>query len=160
MPRLKPLPVELLPIFARPRLPWWMKFPVKEMLKLIELRSSNPSYEGILRQALGRFADVTKSLFSRDLADLLWLDYGLRTFYTLSPYGVKVLEGRLDAIYSDCFEFNLTSNHLKRIEVRPVKEFMPKIEEVESVSVGAMQLSKEIGSELGIEVRYVGRSLQ
>jgi hypothetical protein len=160
MPRLKPIPLELLPIFARPRLPWWMKFPVKEMLKLIDLHSSRPSYEGILKQALGRFADVTKSLFSRDVEDLLWLEYGLHTLYTLSPYGLKILEGRLDAIYSDCVEFNLTSNHLKRLKLRPVKELMPKIVEAESVSIGAMRLSKSIGNEVGIEVRYVDRTIQ
>ncbi|MBS7610199.1 hypothetical protein KEJ19_06520 [Candidatus Bathyarchaeota archaeon] len=137
-----------------------MKFPVKEMLKLIEFHSSSPSYEGILRQALGRFTEVTKSLFSRDVADLLWLDYGLHTLYTISPYGMKILEGRLGAIYSDCLEFGLTSNYLKRLEVRPVKEAIPKIEEVESISMDAIRLSKEIGNEVGIEIRYMDRSLQ
>lgn len=134
-----------------------MRFPVKEMFKLIELHGSRPSYEGILRQALEYFAEGTKSLFSRDVADLLWLKYELSSLCLLSPYGVKVLGGRLGAIYSDCIEFGLTSDRLKRSDVRTVKELRPKIEEAEAVSIRAMRLSKAIGDEVGIEVRYIDR---
>ncbi|MEM2905102.1 MAG: hypothetical protein QW057_09905 [Candidatus Bathyarchaeia archaeon] len=157
MAYVKPIPVESLPVFARPRLPWRMRFPVREMFQLIELCQVRSSHEGVLKEAVGRLAEGTKLLFSRDIADLLWLHYGLSRPCILSSYGVRILEQRLDAIYSDGVEFRLTSDQLKRLNLPPVEEQRQKIEEAETVSTKAMQLSKTIGENVGIEIRYVNR---
>jgi len=145
-------PIEISPIFAKPRPRLFHQVPVLETLKFVEMfRDNRPLYPNI-KFFVEKMTESAQRFFVDDIYDLgllkRYLDFGR---YKLTKRGKIILRTRLHSTYDDGVKYNVAMNLVRKVKIQPIIDLEPKIAESQSTASAAKVLSKTIGEEVGID---------
>jgi hypothetical protein len=148
-------PLEIASIFYNNRPRIRCAAPLFELLRLVHMYRRDHERYSTIEECTKVTVDRIGAIFSNDILELSQLDYELKKgIYKITMHGRIQIKGRLNTVYSDGKDFKFVSSELKVVNIPPLRELRSKITETEEEAVVAMFTSKEVGKEIGVEVRY------
>jgi len=148
-------PIEVSPIFFKPRPRLFHQVPVLETLKFVEMFQDNDMFYPNIKFFVERMAERAQRFFVDDICELGLLKRSLEIGrYKITKRGRKILRMRLHLTYDDGVKYNLATNMVREVKIQPIMDLEPKIIESQATASAAKTLSKTIGQEIGIDFKF------
>jgi len=146
-------PIETSPIFVKIRPRLFHQVPVLETLRFVEIFQDNDAFYPSIKFFVEKMTEGAQRFFIDDIYELgllkRHLDIGR---YKLTKRGRTILQSRLHLTYDDGVKYNLATNIVRKVKIRPIIDLEPKILESQATASTAKALSKTIGQEIGINL--------
>jgi len=144
-------PIETSPIFVKPRPRLFHQVPVLETLRFVEMFQDNDAFYPSIKFFVEKMTESAQRFFVDDIYELGLLKRNLDIGrYKLTKRGRTILQSRLHLTYDDGVKYNLATNMVREVKIRPIMDLEPKILESQATASAAKALSKTIGQEIGI----------